>query len=78
MTDSTSNPTPKVGLFVACLLDLIRPGIGFVAIKLVENADQPRFINWIIGSYRTGDIEQKIQLGIRCPRRLHVIIVDEA
>jgi L-lactate dehydrogenase complex protein LldE len=29
---------PRVGLFVTCLVDLIRPSIGFAAVKLVEDA----------------------------------------
>jgi L-lactate dehydrogenase complex protein LldE len=29
----------KVGLFVTCLVDLMRPNIGFAAIKLLEQAD---------------------------------------
>lgn len=29
---------PKVGLFVTCLVDLIRPQIGFAAVKLLEAA----------------------------------------
>ena len=29
---------PKVGLFVTCLVDLVRPQIGFAAIKLLERA----------------------------------------
>ena len=28
----------KVGLFVTCLVDLMRPGIGFAALKLLESA----------------------------------------
>jgi L-lactate dehydrogenase complex protein LldG len=38
----------------------------------------PRVVNWITGPSRTGDIEQKIQLGIHGPRRLHIIIIDDA
>lgn len=38
----------------------------------------PRTVNFITGPSRTGDIEQKIQLGAHGPRRLHVIVVDEA
>lgn len=38
--------TPKVGLFVTCLVDLFRPSVGFAAIKLLEQAgcqvDVPR------------------------------------
>jgi L-lactate dehydrogenase complex protein LldE len=31
-------PKPRVGLFVTCLVDLIRPSIGFAAVKLLEDA----------------------------------------
>ncbi|MBT3917362.1 MAG: LUD domain-containing protein [Rhodospirillaceae bacterium] len=43
-----------------------------------EPSSLPRVVNWITGPSRTGDIEQKIQLGIHGPRRLHIIIIDEA
>ena len=29
---------PRVGLFVTCLVDLVRPSIGFAAVKLLEDA----------------------------------------
>jgi L-lactate dehydrogenase complex protein LldE len=29
-------PRPRVGLFVTCLVDLVRPQIGFAAVKLLE------------------------------------------
>ena len=29
---------PKVGLFVTCLVDLVRPSVGFAAVKLIEQA----------------------------------------
>jgi L-lactate dehydrogenase complex protein LldE len=29
---------PRVGLFVTCLVDLLRPGIGFAAVKLLEES----------------------------------------
>ena len=38
----------------------------------------PRTVNLITGPSRTGDIEQRIQLGAHGPRRLHVILVGEA
>jgi L-lactate dehydrogenase complex protein LldG len=38
----------------------------------------PRTVNFITGPSRTGDIEQRIQLGAHGPRRLHVVLVDEA
>lgn len=34
----TTPPKPRVGLFVTCLVDLIRPSIGFAAVKLLEDA----------------------------------------
>ena len=38
----------------------------------------PRTVNCITGPSRTGDIEQTIQLGAHGPRRLHVILWDDA
>ena len=35
---SPSPDTPRVGLFVTCLVDLFRPNVGFAAIKLLEQA----------------------------------------
>ena len=37
----------------------------------------PRTVNFITGPSRTGDIEQKIELGAHGPRRLHIILVEE-
>ena len=31
-------PSPRVGLFVTCLVDLFRPSVGFAAVKLLEDA----------------------------------------
>lgn len=36
----------------------------------------PRTINLITGPSRTGDIEQRIQLGAHGPRRLHVVLIE--
>jgi L-lactate dehydrogenase complex protein LldE len=33
-----STARPKVGLFVTCLVDLMRPSVGFAAVKLLEDA----------------------------------------
>ncbi len=35
---NTTGKAPRVGLFVTCLVDLFRPGIGFASIKLLERA----------------------------------------
>lgn len=45
--------------------DLLRANGGF-----------PRTVNFVTGPSRTGDIEQKIQLGAHGPRRLHIIVVE--
>ena len=34
----SENAQPQVGLFVTCLVDLIRPSVGFAAVKLLEDA----------------------------------------
>ena len=33
-----SEESPRVGLFVTCLVDLFRPTVGFAAVKLLEGA----------------------------------------
>jgi L-lactate dehydrogenase complex protein LldE len=35
---SPTQRPPRVGLFVTCLVDLLRPSIGFAAVKLLEDA----------------------------------------
>lgn len=35
---SSKRPAPRVGLFVTCLVDLMRPNVGFAAVKLLEDA----------------------------------------
>ena len=36
--EKNSNTKPSVGLFVTCLVDLVRPSIGFASVKLLEQA----------------------------------------
>jgi L-lactate dehydrogenase complex protein LldG len=38
----------------------------------------PRLVNFITGPSRTGDIEQRIELGAHGPRRLHIVMVEAA
>jgi L-lactate dehydrogenase complex protein LldE len=35
---STTPPAPRVALFATCLVDTIRPSVGFAAVKLLEDA----------------------------------------
>jgi L-lactate dehydrogenase complex protein LldG len=45
--------------------------------RLRTDGGMPRAINFITGPSRTGDIEQRIELGAHGPRRLHIILVDD-
>jgi L-lactate dehydrogenase complex protein LldG len=45
--------------------------------RLRDGRGLPRAINFITGPSRTGDIEQRIELGAHGPRRLHLIVVDD-
>ena len=42
MTDADSRPSaadgPRVGLFATCLVDLVRPSVGFATVKLLSDA----------------------------------------
>ena len=40
-------------------------------------AEMPRAVNFITGPSRTGDIEQKIELGAHGPRRLHIVLIED-
>jgi L-lactate dehydrogenase complex protein LldG len=41
------------------------------------DAAMPRTVNFITGPSRTGDIEQRMQLGAHGPRRLHIVLVGD-
>lgn len=43
---------------------------------LASTKGQPRAANFITGPSRTGDIEQKIEIGVHGPLRLHILIVE--
>ena len=38
LNDNEKRATPCVGLFVTCVVDTIRPSVGFAAVKLLEDA----------------------------------------
>jgi L-lactate dehydrogenase complex protein LldG len=46
--------------------------------RLRSGGAMPRTVNFITGPSRTGDIEQRIVLGAHGPRRLHIVLVDDA
>lgn len=45
--------------------------------RLRERGDIPRTVNFISGPSRTGDIEQRLELGAHGPRRLHIVVIDD-
>ena len=45
--------------------------------RLRARGETPRTVNFVTGPSRTGDIEQRIELGAHGPRRLHIILVDD-
>jgi L-lactate dehydrogenase complex protein LldG len=44
--------------------------------RLRSRGALPRSVNFITGPSRTGDIEQRIELGAHGPRRLHIVMVE--
>lgn len=46
------------------------------AMQATAGGGMPRTVNFVTGPSRTGDIEQKIQLGAHGPRRLHIVLVE--
>ncbi len=46
--------------------------------RLRAKGAMPRTVNFISGPSRTGDIEQRMVLGAHGPRRLHIVLIDDA
>ena len=46
-------------------------------LRAANPAALPRTVNMITGPSRTGDIEQRLELGAHGPRRLHIVLIAE-
>ena len=51
---------------------------GYAILRKKYNNNWPSFISFITGPSRTGDIERILVLGAHGPRRLTVILIDNA
>jgi L-lactate dehydrogenase complex protein LldG len=69
-----ANFLPETHIAVLNRVD-IAPHYEDVIDRLRARGPLPRTLNFITGPSRTGDIEQRIQLGAHGPRRLHVLVV---
>jgi len=50
---------------------------AWARLRAQRGASFPRTVNLITGPSRTGDIEQRIQMGAHGPRRLHILVVED-
>ena len=80
-TPTTLNFLPDTHIVVACTGQVVagyEDGWDLLRARSGDGpAALPRTINFITGPSRTGDIEQRIQLGAHGPRRLHIILIDD-
>lgn len=73
---ATINFLPETSLVVLEASAVVGPMEEALA-RLRANGAIPRTVNFITGPSRTGDIEQKIEMGAHGPRRLHILIVGD-
>jgi L-lactate dehydrogenase complex protein LldG len=69
---------PETSLVVLAVDRILRAYEDGIALLREERGALPRSLNFITGPSRSGDIEQTLQLGAHGPRRLCVLLVDEA
>ncbi len=74
-TPTTLNFLPDTHI-VVLRADQVLPSYEEGWSRLRARGAMPRTVNFITGPSRTGDIEQRIQLGAHGPRRLHIVLVD--
>jgi L-lactate dehydrogenase complex protein LldG len=75
---TTINFLPETHIAVIKASQIVGSFEEAVAALRQESAAMPRTVNFITGPSRSADIEQTLQLGAHGPRRLHIVIVDDA
>jgi L-lactate dehydrogenase complex protein LldG len=79
-TPTTLNFTPDVELILLSKRDISAgmEGCWDQLRMLKDDQPMPRAVNFITGPSRTADVEATMVLGAHGPRRLHIIVLDEA
>lgn len=76
---TTLNFLPETHIVVARADQVVGPFEEALIRLRARGADfMPRTVNFITGPSRTADIEQTMYMGAHGPKRLHVILVDDA
>jgi L-lactate dehydrogenase complex protein LldG len=76
---TTLNFLPETHIVVARASDVVGPFEEAIVRLRARGEDfMPRAVNFITGPSRTADIEQTMYMGAHGPKRLHIVIVDDA
>jgi L-lactate dehydrogenase complex protein LldG len=76
---TTLNFLPETHIAVVRASEVVGPVEEAIVRLRARGVDyMPRAVNFISGPSRTADIEQTMYMGAHGPKRLHIVIVDEA
>ena len=77
-TPTTLAFLPETSIIVLSTERMLRAYEDGLGLLRERDGGLPRSVNFITGPSRSGDIEQTLQLGAHGPRRLLILLVDEA